>query len=76
MGYFANGVEGDMYDALYCGRCVHYLVDYGCPCRSAHLLWNYDECNKDDSLLHKMIPREGPENKKCIFFEVEAEGRR
>ncbi len=23
MGYFANGTEGDIYEARYCARCIH-----------------------------------------------------
>ena len=69
MGYFANGTEGEIYHETYCYRCIHMLPEpYGCPCDTAHLLWNYDECNNDNSILHKMIPRKGVKNKQCIFF--------
>ncbi len=71
MGYFANGEIGEMYEERYCNHCVHELEDYTCIVLQAHMLWNYDECNNDDSLLHKMIPREGVENKECIFFEID-----
>ena len=71
MGYFANGTENMMYVDKYCERCVHELgPENGCPCMDAHLHWNYDECNNDDSILHKMIPRnkEGF-NDQCVFFK-------
>lgn len=69
MGYFANGEEGDRYQERYCRNCK--LYSYGaCPCLQAHALWNYDECNKEDSILHRIILRDGTENKECIFFEA------
>jgi hypothetical protein len=68
MGYFSNGSEGEWYEAHYCDNCVHNHPEYGCPCLEAHKLWNYEECNKPDSALHKMIPREGSKNLECIFF--------
>ena len=69
MGYFANGTEGMIYDETYCDICVHMLDDHGCPCHTAHLLWNYEECNKKDSILHKMIPIDKKGfNQECVFF--------
>lgn len=69
MGYFSNGCEGMDYEGRYCDHCVHKHKEYGCPCLEAHALWNYEECNKDDSILHKMIPRKDDGwNDKCIFF--------
>ena len=70
MGYFSNGTEGDIYQSEYCDRCVHMNEEHGCPCWSAHEEWNYDECNKKDSILHKMIPRLGVTNGPCYFFVV------
>jgi hypothetical protein len=68
MGYFSNGTEGAIYQKRYCYKCAHWNRNYGCPCLLAHELWNYEECNKTDSLLHKMIPRDGIENGECMFF--------
>lgn len=68
MGYFSNGSEGHDWEAQYCDKCRHMLEDYGCPCLMAHMLWNYDECNKPESILHKMIPRERLGNGKCFAF--------
>ena len=70
MGCFSNGSEGRSYEAYYCARCVHMSADYGCPCWDAHQLWNYEECNNPDSILHKMIPRtaDGLRNEQCLFF--------
>lgn len=79
MAYFANGAEGMDYEAQWCQRCIHFHPLHGCPCLNAHMLWNYEECNKPDSILHRMIPREnvptkfGPfkVNGQCIFFNDE-----
>ena len=73
MGYFSSGSEGDAYEAKYCKRCVHLHPEFGCPCINAHQMWNYDECNKPDSVLHKMIPPTGGGfdetfNGECRFF--------
>jgi hypothetical protein len=42
----------------------------GCPVWLAHLLYNYDECNKDESILHLLIPRtpDGLGNEQCSMF--------
>lgn len=69
MGYFPNGTSEMVYDEMYCSKCVHMLPEPdGCPCHTAHLLWSYDECNKKDSILHKMIPRNDDGNQECRFF--------
>ena len=71
MGSFSNGSEGDQYEEQYCHKCVHWISsDIGCPVWMAHELWNYDECNKPDSILHKMIPltKDGLFNEQCTFF--------
>ena len=65
MGYFSNGSEGLDYEKQYCERCVHYD---GCAVWLLHLIHNYDECNKEDSFLHTLIPRDGIENKQCKMF--------
>ena len=70
MGYFSNSTEGDQFESKFCHTCVHNHEEHSCPCLDAHLLWNYDECNKPDSVLHKMILRdEKGFNSKCIFFK-------
>ena len=71
MGYFSNGTEGMMYEGGYCAKCVHNHPEYSCPCLEAHMLWNYEECNNENSILHKMIPRgkDGVGNEECIFFQ-------
>ena len=56
MGYFSNGSEGMQYESMYCDRCVHNHPEHGCPVLHAHTFWNYEECLKPDSILHKMIP--------------------
>jgi len=71
MGYFANGTEGEMFEEEFCERCIH--MDYDgpklCPVLEAHWLYNYDECNNPDSILHILIPR-NPDgsNGQCKMF--------
>jgi hypothetical protein len=72
MGYFSNGTEGEMYEEEYCSKCVHAK---GCAVWHAHMAHNYAECNKDDSILHLLIPRLKPLppappifNDKCLMF--------
>lgn len=73
MGYFANGAEGADYEAQFCARCVHeYEADgVGCAVLEAHMMFNYDECNKPNSILHLLIPRtsDGLGNKQCRMFK-------
>jgi len=68
MGYFSNGAEGDDYEAQYCAQCQHYAD--GCAVLEAHMLYNYQECNNEDSILHLLIPRskDGLENSLCRMF--------
>jgi hypothetical protein len=71
MGYFANGSEGMDYEAQYCDRCLHQKPnDGGCAVWLAHLLRNYDERAKQDSILHLLIPRskDGLRNAQCRMF--------
>ena len=61
MAYFANGTESESYYAEYCAKCVHdqdAAKGHGCHVWLLHLLHNYAECNKPDSFLHVLIPRE------------------
>lgn len=69
MGYFSNGTEGDIYEAQYCARCVHENKSDGCPVMLAHVLHNYRDCNKEDSILHILIPRtDNGFNAQCAMF--------
>lgn len=69
MGYFSNGTEGEIYEEEYCNNCLHQPSDEGnCAVLEAHELYNYDECNKPDSILHILIPRKGIYNDKCRMF--------
>jgi len=71
MGYFSNGSEGCAYEARYCDRCIHQAGPdgkSGCAVWLAHLIHNYKECNKPDSILHLLIPREGVWNEQCKLF--------
>lgn len=70
MGYFSNGTEGEIYYEQWCARCLHDNPDKAIHCTiwNLHLLNNYDECNKPDSYLHALIPREGMGNGRCAMF--------
>ena len=73
MAYFSNGTEGTDYQNRYCDQCLH-MVEIGeqmtsCPILELHLHFNYEHCNKPDSLLHFAIPRnEDGTNAECIFY--------
>lgn len=83
MGYFSNGTEGAMYEEQYCARCVHNTDGPGCAVLAAHMLFNYQDCNNPDSILHMLIPRTkgGLGNDQCRMFiasrtaELEAAGQ-
>jgi len=70
MGYFSNGSEGMSYESKYCDNCVHNHEEYGCPVLTMHTAYNYEECNNEESALHKwMIPRnENGFNGQCYHF--------
>jgi hypothetical protein len=69
MGYFSNGTEGMDYEEKYCSRCIHSRDDEKpCAVMEAHMIYNYDECNKPDSILHILIPRKGAYNEACRMF--------
>lgn len=74
MGYFSNGTEGMIYEEHFCFRCIHDKDEDGCAVWLAHMLRNYDECNKKDSILHLLIPRdeESGRNGKCRMFHEAA----
>lgn len=69
MGYFSSGTEGWDYFEQYCSRCVHDK-DESCPIWNAHLIHNYDECNREESILHMLIPRSKDKlsNEACLLF--------
>lgn len=72
MGYFSNGSQAEIYQEEFCFKCVHWSNKNGCPCWDIHFLFNYEECNNKDSILHKMIPRDKTGlNKQCSFFKEE-----
>jgi hypothetical protein len=69
MGYFPNGAAGMQYEAKYCEKCVHHKQNGGgCAVFLAHLVYNYNECDKTDSILHMLIPLSGADNEKCRMF--------
>lgn len=71
MGYFANGTAGMEYESQYCDKCVHQKPDDGgCAVFMVHLMHNHEECNKPESILHKLIPRtdDGLGNEQCRMY--------
>ena len=72
MGYFANGTEGDMYEAEYCEKCVHCEDEqnFMCPVLVLHWVWNYRQCNDGDKkeVLEMFIPTKDCFNEKCKMF--------
>lgn len=72
MGYFPNSTANDIYVVDYCENCEYNPIledDLPCICMTMHFLFNYNECNKKDSLLHKMIPLdENGFNGACTFY--------
>lgn len=68
MGYFSNGTEGEAYEARFCAHCVN---QDGCWIWLQHLLHNYEEANKPDSFLHRLIPRTTDGwNGQCVMFRA------
>lgn len=60
MAYFANGVEGDLFEEQNCRMCVHeksvqfhkdepYWYPPACPIVELHRLWNYDQHDKGEA---------------------------
>lgn len=71
MGYFPNGTSGADYEDNYCSRCVHFKPDDGgCPVMLAHMLYNYRDCNDEESILHLLIPlsKDKLSNEECRMF--------
>lgn len=74
MGYFPNGTAGEIYRDRFCSRCIH---GHSCTVWLVHMLFNYEECNKPESILHHLIPisKQIPvENEQCTMF-VEDQNR-
>ena len=67
MGYFSNSTEGNFYEQEFCAKCWHY---HDWAVLQAHMLYNYEECNNPNSILHLLIPRseDGLSNLKCRMF--------
>ena len=65
MGYFSNSVEGGIWIAENCPKCIHCL---DCALRSLLFEYNYTECNNPKSFLHRLIPYENGENGKCKMW--------
>lgn len=64
MGYFPNGTSGEIFYEQHCSKC-HHDINEDCPVWLAHLMSNYDECNKPESILHLLIPKDCS---KCNMF--------
>ena len=70
MGYFSNGTEGEIYEAEYCEKCIHYGdEEQGCPIWGAHLCYNYsDEDTDARNILDMLIPQKEIGNGQCEMF--------
>lgn len=73
MAYFPNGTAGEIWEDDHCNNCLHQFGPdngSGCAVWLAHLLHNYDECNKENSILDIFIPRskDGLGNGDCQMF--------
>jgi hypothetical protein len=64
VGYFPNGISAEMFAERHCSKC-HHDIDENCPVFLAHLVYNYEECNKPNSILHVLIPHDCS---KCNMF--------
>lgn len=78
MAYFSNSTEGLAYEDQYCDHCIHqHQDDGGCMVMFIHSLYNYQECNKKDSILHILIPRDkSGNNLECSMFHASGQGNR
>jgi len=56
MGYFPNGTSGQIFEEEFCDHCLHN--EGACPVWTAHMIYNYDECNNPNSILHMLIPKD------------------
>jgi hypothetical protein len=71
VGYFPNGTSGCMYEEKWCENCLHGQGELGNDCAVwlIHQMFNYDECNNQESPLHILIPRDKEGfSKKCAMF--------
>lgn len=79
MTYFANGTEGDIFEEMYCSRCIHapqYEAEppVDCPILTLHRMWNYDAVGeKADQTKHLALELFIPRGKDCSMF-VEKKG--
>ncbi len=69
MGYFANGVAGQIYQHQWCDRCIHD-IKLDCSVWLLHLLDNYDAVKdvEKGKVLEMFIPQKGIENLQCTMF--------
>jgi hypothetical protein len=65
VGYFPNGTSAEIFYERHCSKC-HHDINQDCPVFAAHLVFNYDDCNKEHSILHMLIPHDCSECKMFI----------
>ncbi len=66
MGYFPNGTAGMIFEEEWCDKCLHQC---DCAVWDAHMFKNYEECNKEDSILHWLITKTKEDSaKECKMF--------
>jgi len=68
MGYFPNGTSHEIWAQENCNKC--FLGGRQCPIELAHLLYNYEQCKDEKSILHLLIPmtEDGLCNESCGCF--------
>jgi len=67
MGYFSSGTEAMGYQERYCFQCVHWHIDYGCPCWQAHTDWW--QLKNSEVIFDKIIPMDDDGNNlECYYF--------
>jgi len=68
MGYFSNGMEGDIYMDEYCNNCVHD-ENLDCPVWALHLGYNQEAANNKTHWLNRFIPyNDEGFNEKCKMY--------
>lgn len=74
MGYFPNGMSAYGYQEQYCLKCVNWRDNgsgsEGCPIMDLHALHGYEDCNKPESMLHFLIPKETME---CSMYQAQSQ---
>ena len=66
MGSFSNGIHGDVYEEMYCQRCVHEDEENIRPVFTYHLMCNREP--EHEPYLEMFIPTKDCHNEQCTMF--------